>query len=201
MASFMGVRRQGQGGGGAFAPHPTHPRKIKNVKKLHGKYKMNKNNINISQQFIQLEQVTTLGTGIGAVGDLFRNCQWTCSLARSSGCSLCRGGHLACRGRTDVYHSSLILTRCSPCALCWRTFPLYIMLQAHFTRQIAFFFCGRPWLHYITLYPCVGYSGPGRVWSSSTLVHEYSSSRCTLVHEYSRSRCTLVHEYSSSRVL
>ena len=37
----------------------------------------------------------------------------TCSLARSSGCSPCRSGHLAYRDRTDVYHSSLILTRSS----------------------------------------------------------------------------------------
>ena len=44
--------------------------------------------------------------------------------------ALCCGGHLACRGRTDVYHSSLILTSSSHCAMCWRTFPLYTMLQA-----------------------------------------------------------------------
>ena len=56
----IGVRREGQGGGEHMPPPP--PWKIQNLKKLHGKYKMNK--INISQQFIQLEQVTTLGTGI-----------------------------------------------------------------------------------------------------------------------------------------
>ena len=78
--------------------------------------------------------VITLGTGIWAIGDLFRNCQWPCSLARSSGCSLCCGGHLACRSRTDVYHSSLILTSSSPCAVCWSTFPLYMMLQAASVR-------------------------------------------------------------------
>ena len=87
-------------------------------------------NINISQQFLLLEQVTTLGIGIGAIRDLVRNCQWPCSLAQSSGRSPFRGGHLECRGRTYVYHSSLILSRSSPCAVCWRTFPLDMMLQA-----------------------------------------------------------------------
>ena len=49
----------GGGGGGAFPPTPGKMF----LKKLHGKYKMNKIT-NISKQFIQLEQITTLGTGI-----------------------------------------------------------------------------------------------------------------------------------------
>ena len=51
----MSVRREGQ--------------KSKIWKHYMENTKWIKKNLNISQQFIQLEQVTTLGTGIGAVGD------------------------------------------------------------------------------------------------------------------------------------
>ena len=57
---------EGGGVGGALAP-------LKNQKnqKITWKIQNESNNINIFQQFIQLEQVITLGTGIGAVGVLF----------------------------------------------------------------------------------------------------------------------------------
>ena len=63
----MGVRREGQGG--------IAPLKNQTFEIIRWKIQNEVNNINISEQFIQLQQVIRLGTGIGAIGDLFRNCQ------------------------------------------------------------------------------------------------------------------------------
>ena len=57
-----------------------------------------------------LKQVYTDVAGVGAVRDLFLNCQWFYLIARSFGCFPRRRGHLAFRCRKKIYHSSLTLT-------------------------------------------------------------------------------------------